>query len=257
MADRSKAMIRVENLTAGYGDEVIIEDVSFEVARGEVFVIAGSSGVGKSTLLKHMIGLHRPLSGKVFIGGEDMMAAEGEDRLRILSQIGVTYQMDALFGSMSLLENVRLALQELTDLPIEAMELIALMKLQLVGLEAAANMMPSELSGGMRKRAAIARAMALDPQALFLDEPWRGLDPITTAGLEDLILRLAHNLEITFVIVSHELSSILTVADRVGLLDAELKNFVAVGDPRQLKESSADARVQRFFNPRSKPDAAA
>lgn len=257
MADQSQAMIRVENLTAGYGDEVIIEDVSFEVARGEVFVIAGSSGVGKSTLLKHMIGLHRPLSGKVFIGGEDMVAAEGEDRLRILSQIGVTYQMDALFGSMSLLENVRLALQELTDLPTEAMELIALMKLQLVGLEAAANMMPSELSGGMRKRAAIARAMALDPQALFLDEPWRGLDPITTAGLEDLILRLAHNLEITFVIVSHELSSILTVADRVGLLDAELKNFVAVGDPRQLKESSTDARVQRFFNPRSKPDAAA
>ncbi len=255
MAGQSQAMIRVENLTAGYGGEAIIEDVSFEVARGEVFVIAGVSGVGKSTLLKNMIGLHRPMSGKVFIGGEDMVSAEGEDRLRILSRIGVTYQMDALFGSMSLLENVRLALEEFTDLPPEALDLIARMKLQLVGLEAAASLMPSELSGGMRKRAAIARAMALDPQVLFLDEPWRGLDPITTAGLEDLILRFARNLKITFVIVSHELTSILTVADRVGLLVEELRNFAAVGDPRQLKEGSDDARVRRFFNPRGAPGA--
>ena len=165
------AVITVEHLTAYYGATRVLNDVSCQVFRGEVFGILGGSGSGKSTLLKHMIGLYHPAAGSIRIHGQDIVQAEGEQRKRILRGIGVTYQRGALFGSMTLLENVRLPLEELTDLPDRAMDQLALMKLRLVGLDAAAHKLPDELSGGMQKRAAIARAMALDPQIMFLDEP--------------------------------------------------------------------------------------
>ena len=250
-------IIRVENLVAGYGDVRIFDDVSFEVRRGEVFVILGGSGCGKSTLMKNMIGLHQPSSGRVLIDGDDIVSARGDARLRILRKIGVMYQQGALFGSMTLRENIELPMEEFTELPREAMDRIAESKLKMVQLEGTAGRFPAELSGGMRKRAAIARAMALDPELLFLDEPSAGLDPITSAELDDTILRLARTLGITFVIVTHELPSIYEIADRVIMLDKEKKGIVATGSPEQLRDHCEIEWVRRFFRRETDPGAEA
>jgi phospholipid/cholesterol/gamma-HCH transport system ATP-binding protein len=240
-------IIEVKNFTAKYGDNVIIDDISFEVYKGEIFVILGGSGCGKSTLLKHMIGLYKPAGGNIMIKGEDITQAEGRDRIDILKEIGVAYQLGALFGSMTVLENVMLPLEEYTDLNGDARHLIGRMKLELVGLDGSEQKMPSELSGGMIKRAALARAMALDPEVLFLDEPSAGLDPITSAELDQLIIQLSRSLGVTFVVVTHELSSIYTIADRVIMLDKSTKNIIAEGKPEYLRDHSTIPVVQKFF----------
>lgn len=244
----NEQIITVEEMTASYGERLVLDSISFGVNRGEIFAILGGSGCGKSTLMKHMIGLYEPASGDIRIGDVSVVSAIGADRDALIRTFGVMYQSGALFGSMTLLENICLPLEEFTDLGKEARELTACMKLGLVGLAEFAHHMPSEISGGMKKRAAIARAMALDPEILFLDEPSAGLDPVTADDLDELILQLSRSLGITFVIVTHELPSIYKVADRVIMLDARTKNIIAEGKPAALKETSENEWVRDFFN---------
>jgi phospholipid/cholesterol/gamma-HCH transport system ATP-binding protein len=254
MSAETQPIVRVEDLTVAYGDDVILKDINFEVGTGEIFVILGGSGCGKSTLLKHMIRLREPVKGRVLIDGMDVFAAEEPELREILRRIGVMYQNGALFGSMDLLDNICLVLEEFTDLPRAAMEMIALTKLNVVGLADSAYKMPSELSGGMKKRAAIARAMALDPKVLFLDEPSAGLDPVTSAQVDELILKLSQSLKMTFVIVTHELPSIFTVADRVIMLDKNEKTIIASGKPDELRDKSDNPWVRQFFNRRAETE---
>jgi phospholipid/cholesterol/gamma-HCH transport system ATP-binding protein len=237
-------LIQVQGLVARYEKLNVLEDVSFEVFSGEIFMIIGGSGCGKTTLMNHIIGLLEPFAGEILIAGENFSRSKEKDRLTILRKIGVLYQSGALFGSMNLLENVKLPLEELTQLPKDAIHEIAYNKLRMVGLSDFADYMPAEVSGGMQKRAAIARAMALDPKILFLDEPSAGLDPVIATELDQLIVNLSKTLGITFVIVSHDLASIYNIAERVILLDKG--RILAEGEPHDL-QNHVDPLVRKFF----------
>jgi len=248
-----RAIIRVAGVAQRFGARTIFRDVSFTVAPREVFVILGGSGCGKSTLMKQMIGLLRPTAGRIEIAGRLITGPDRETALAdVQRQFGVMFQSGALFGSMTLLENVMLPLEMFTELPSEGRDAVARMKLSLVGLEDAAGLMPAEISGGMARRAGIARAMALDPPLLFLDEPSAGLDPITSAGIDRLILDLRQDLGATFVVVTHELASILAIADRCIMLDREAYpdagGMIAEGDPRVLRDTSTQPKVRAFFH---------
>lgn len=238
-------IVVVEGVAQRFGPRTIFHDVTFEVDAREVFVILGGSGCGKSSLMKLMIGLRPPSEGRISLHGIDL--ADEDQRAALLRRIGVMFQSGALFGSMTLLENVMLPLQMYTDLPPEGCEAVARVKLGLVGLGEATALMPAEISGGMAKRAGIARAMALDPPLLFLDEPSAGLDPITSAGLDRLILDLRDELGATFIVVTHELASILAIADRCIMLDKTAQGVIATGNPRELRDTSTNPTVRAFF----------
>jgi len=249
----AREIIIATGLSQRFGARLIFRDVSFTVERGEVFVILGGSGCGKSTLLRQLIGLLAPTAGQITVADQRITGADADSARRAVQRdIGVLFQSGALFGSMSLLENVMLPLEVFTDLPPEGRAAVARVKLELVGLGEAAALMPAEISGGMAKRAGIARALALDPPLLFLDEPSAGLDPVTSAGLDRLILDLRADLGTTFVVVTHELASILAIADRCLMLDrhayADAGGVIAIGDPRRLRDTATDPLVHRFFH---------
>jgi len=232
----------------GYGQRVLLEGASFDVQRGEILVILGGSGSGKSSLMKNMIGLYRPQAGDVLIDGQSLVTARTEERALLQRKLGVMYQSGALFGSLTTLENVRFPLDQFTDIALPQKNLTARMLLRQVEMGHAEALMPAELSGGMLKRAGIARAMALGADILMLDEPSAGLDPITAANLDRTILLLRANLGFTFVVVTHELTSIFTIADRAIMLDPRSRRIIAEGKPTELRDHSSDPRVRQFFN---------
>jgi len=240
------AQIEVRDLTMGYGDRIVQKDVAFRVGGGEIFVIMGDSGCGKSTLMRHMVGLNAPRSGDVYYDGEGYWAAEEERREDLKRRFGVLYQYAALFSSMTLAENVSLPLLERAGLPSTEALAVARLKLALVGLAGFEGHYPSEISGGMKKRAGLARAMALDPEILYFDEPSAGLDPLSSRRLDDLILELRDSLGTTIVLVTHELPSIFELGDNAVFLDAEKKTMTASGRPAELKESP-DPKVRAFL----------
>jgi len=235
------ALVEVDKMTIGWGDFTLMKELDFEIEEGEIMVILGGSGCGKSTLMRHIIGLETPKSGTARLVGQQP-AGEGSP------PFGVMFQSGALFGSMTLLENVSLPLVKWTDLAPDDVEAVARARLRLVSLDGFENHLPSEISGGMKKRAGIARAMALEPRILFLDEPSAGLDPISAVELDELILTLNASLGVTTVLVTHELESIFKIARRCIMLDKQAQGIIADGDPRELRDHSTDPRVHRFFN---------
>ncbi len=241
-------IIEVRNLVARYGERTILENLSFRVRRGERLVIVGGSGCGKTTLLRHLIGLQRPAAGEVWIDGAEVGQANEEELRRIQRKFGVLFQSGALFGSLTLGENVALPLEEYTNLPRPLIDMVVRLKLSMVRLDGYEEFRIAELSGGMKKRAGLARAIALDPMILFFDEPSAGLDPITSAELDHLILQINRSLGTTIVVVTHELSSIFTIAERALMLDGTARGIIAEGDPKWLRDHSEDPRVRAFFN---------
>jgi phospholipid/cholesterol/gamma-HCH transport system ATP-binding protein len=239
--------ITVKDLTMAYGTYVIMKDINFTVNHGDIFIIMGGSGSGKSTLLRHMLGLNEPAKGEIWYGDFNFTKAEPEQREEMLRHFGVLYQSGALWSSMTLSENVGLPLGEFTDLSDEEIREVAALKLALVGLKGFENYYPSQISGGMQKRAGLARAIALDPEILFFDEPSAGLDPVSSRLLDDLILELRDNLGATVVVVTHELASIFAIGSNSIFLDAESKTVIAHGNPKDLLKNCKDHRVRTFL----------
>lgn len=246
--DRSQTpAITVRGLTMAYGDFVLQRDLDFTIDTGDIFVIMGGSGCGKSTLLRHLIGLNEPAHGEILYGTESFTKARPERRTELIRGIGVLYQSGALWSSMTLAENVALPLGEFTTLEPDEIRQVAALKLALVGLAGFEDYYPSDISGGMQKRAGLARAMALDPDILFFDEPGAGLDPISARLLDDLILELRDSLGATVVVVTHELASIFAIGTNSVFLDADSRTMIASGSPTELRDQSANERVRRFL----------
>ncbi len=245
--NKVEAHITIKDLTMAYGSFVVMRDLTFTIGRGDVFIIMGGSGCGKSTLMRHMIGLQSPARGQVYYGDVSFWESDPPEQDQIMKRIGVLYQSGALWSSMTLAENVALPLQLYTGLsPAQIREVVSL-KLSLVGLAGFEEFYPSEISGGMRKRAGLARAMALDPDTLFFDEPSAGLDPVSARRLDDLILELRDSLGATVVVVTHELASIFAVGTNSVFLDPETRTMIAEGDPKKLLEKCEDPRVHDFL----------
>ncbi len=240
-------VISVKDLDMGYGSLILMRDLNFTVNREDIFIIMGGSGCGKSTLLKILIGLKEPSRGQVFYDGKSFWEMDAEDRERIMKRFGVLYQSGALWSSMTLAENVALPLEQYTDLGPSQVREVASLKLSLVGLAGFEEFYPSEISGGMRKRAGLARAMALDPDVLFFDEPSAGLDPVSSRLLDDLILELRDSLGSTIVVVTHELASIFAIGNNSIYLDADSQTITGSGDPRKLLAESQDPKVRKFL----------
>jgi phospholipid/cholesterol/gamma-HCH transport system ATP-binding protein len=243
----SDAHITVQNLDMAYGSFVIQRDLNFAIRRGDIFIIMGGSGCGKSTLLKHLVGLKAPARGTVLFGDQDLWLAEPDEQERLKRRFGILYQSGALWSSMTLAENVALPLGEFTDLGAAEIKDVVSLKLALVGLAGFEDFYPSEISGGMRKRAGLARAMALDPEILFFDEPSAGLDPISSRMLDDLILELRDSLGATIAVVTHELASIFAIGNNSVFLDADTKTMIASGDPKMLRDECPDPKVRNFL----------